>query len=205
MRTRIPRMRLPFKTEKHLKGRTKLMKLQTKPHQLIRNLVFAAVCLALCMVLPFLTGQIPQIGSMLCPMHIPVLLAGFLCGPWWALAVGAVAPVLRYVLFSMPPLLPTGLAMTFELLTYGLVSGLLYRLLPKKTVNLSLSLISAMLAGRVVWGFASIAIYGALDKAFTWSVFFAGAVTNAIPGIIVHIILVPVLVMALRKAKIITD
>ena len=60
----------------------------------IQQLVIAAVCLALCMVLPFLTGQIPEIGSALSPMHIPVLLAGFICGPWWALAVGAVAPVL---------------------------------------------------------------------------------------------------------------
>lgn len=47
-----------------------------------RNLVYAGAALALCLVLPFLTGQIPQIGSALCPMHIPVLLAGFLCGPW---------------------------------------------------------------------------------------------------------------------------
>ena len=73
----------------------------------ITNLVYAAVCLALCLVLPFLTGQIPQVGNALCPMHIPVLLAGFLCGPWWALAVGLVAPLLRHTLFLMPPLMTT--------------------------------------------------------------------------------------------------
>ena len=71
--------------------------LNTKP------LITASVCLALCLVLPFLTGQIPQIGSALSPMHIPVLLAGFLCGPWWAMAVGAVAPLLRFFLFHTPP------------------------------------------------------------------------------------------------------
>ena len=96
----------------------------------IRRMVTTAVCLALCMVLPFLTGQIPQIGSALSPMHIPVLLAGFLCGPWWAMAVGAVAPLLRFALFGMPPIFPTGVAMCFELAAYGLVSGLLYARLP---------------------------------------------------------------------------
>lgn len=181
------------------------MQIQSKTHRIIRNLVFAAVCLALCMVLPFLTGQIPQIGSMLCPMHIPVLLAGFLCGPWWALAVGAVAPTLRYLLFSMPPLLPTGLAMTFELLTYGLAAGLLYRLLPKKPGYIYVALICAMLVGRIVWGVASILVYGAVGKSFTWPIFFAGAFGNAIPGMIVHIVLIPVLVLALKKAKIIND
>ena len=181
------------------------MQIRSKPRRIIRDLVFAAVCLALCMVLPFLTGQIPQIGNMLCPMHIPVLLAGFLCGPWWALVVGAVAPMLRYLLFSMPPPLPTGLAMTFELLAYGLVAGLLYRLLPKKTGYTYVSLIGAMLAGRIVWGIASIIIYSVMGNPFTWAVFFAGAFANAVPGIIVHIILIPVLVLALRKAKIIID
>ena len=65
----------------------------------LRNLTYAAMSLALCLVLPFFTGQIPQIGAMLCPMHLPVLLAGFLCGPWWAAGVGAVAPLLRFFLF----------------------------------------------------------------------------------------------------------
>lgn len=75
-----------------------------------RNLVYAGAALALCLVLPFLTGQIPQIGSALCPMHIPVLLAGFLCGPWVGCGGGSAAPLLRFALFGMPPLFPTGLA-----------------------------------------------------------------------------------------------
>lgn len=179
------------------------MQTRSTPHRAIRNLAFSAVCLALCMVLPFLTGQIPQIGSMLCPMHIPVLLAGFLCGPWWAMGVGAIAPMLRYLLFSMPPPLPTGLAMTFELLVYGLAAGLLFRRLPKKSGFVYLSLLGAMLAGRIVWGVASIFIYGATGTPFTWSLFFAGAFVNALPGIVAHIILIPALVFALQKAKII--
>lgn len=165
----------------------------------IKKMVLAAVCLALCMVLPFLTGHIPQIGSALSPMHIPVLLAGFLCGPWWAMAVGLVAPLLRHVTLGMPPLI-TAIAMSFELAAYGLFSGLLYARLPKKTSNLYVSLVAAMLAGRVVWGAAMAVISGVTGSAFTWGAFMAGAFFNAVPGIIVHILLIPVIVMALRRA-----
>ena len=175
------------------------MKTKTS-NRAIRRMVSAAVCLALCMVLPFLTGQIPQVGSALSPMHIPVLLAGFLCGPWWAMAVGAVAPLLRFALFGMPPIFPTGVAMCFELAAYGLVSGLLYARLPKKTVNIYVSLVAAMLAGRVVWGIVMAVLMGLSGSAFTWAAFMAGAFVNAVPGIIVHILLIPIIVLALRKA-----
>lgn len=168
----------------------------------IRHLTYAAICLALCLVLPFLTGQIPQIGSALCPMHLPVLLAGFICGPWWAAAVGLVAPLLRHLIFGMPPIL-TAIAMAFELLTYGIVSGLLYRLLPKKTGYIYLSLIGAMIVGRVVWGVVQVIILGLSGSPFTWAAFWAGAIANAIPGIIVQLVLIPLLVMALKKARII--
>jgi len=166
----------------------------------VRNLIYAAVCLALCLLLPFLTGQIPQIGSALSPMHIPVLLAGFLCGPWWALAVGLIAPPLRYVLFQMPPIFPTGVSMCFELAAYGLISGLLYARLPKKTGYIYLTLVVSMLAGRIVWGAARAVLSGVSDAAFTWSAFMAGAFVNAVPGIILHIVLIPLIVLALRKA-----
>ena len=174
---------------------------RTKTATLLRHLVYAAVCLALCMLLPFLTGQIPQIGSALSPMHIPVLLAGFLCGPWWAMAVGFVAPMLRHVWLGMPPLI-TAIAMSFELAAYGLFSGLLYRLLPKKTVNIYVSLIGAMILGRIVWGITMVVISGVSGSAFTWSAFIAGALLNAVPGIILHIVLIPILVMALKWAKV---
>ena len=174
---------------------------RTKTATLLRHLVYAAVCLALCMLLPFLTGQIPQIGSALSPMHIPVLLAGFLCGPWWAMAVGFAAPMLRHVWMGMPPLI-TAIAMSFELAGYGLFSGLLYRLLPKKTVNIYVSLIGAMILGRIIWGIAMVVISGVTGSAFTWSAFMAGALLNAIPGIILHIVLIPILVMALKRAKV---
>ena len=165
------------------------------------KLTYAAVCLALCLVLPFLTGQIPQIGSKLLPMHIPVLLCGFLCGPVWGLAVGLIAPILRSLLFGMPPLFPTATAMAFELAAYGLLSGLFYRLLPKKLPCLYLSLILAMIGGRLVWGLAQVVLMGIAGKSFTLAAFWAGAFANAWPGIILQLVLIPPVVAALKKAK----
>ena len=166
----------------------------------LRRMIYGAICLALCMVLPFLTGQIPQIGSALSPMHIPVFLAGFLCGPWWAVAVGAAAPLLRHVWLGMPPLI-TAIAMSFELAAYGLVSGLLYARLPKRTGSIYGALIAAMVAGRVVWGGVMVFLSGVSGTPFTWAAFLSGALFNAIPGIVVHLLLVPVIVLALQRAR----
>lgn len=170
--------------------------------QIIRNLAYAALCLALCLVLPFLTGQIPEVGGMLCPMHLPVLLAGFLCGPWWGALVGAVAPVYRYFLFGMPPIFPTGFAMCFELAVYGLVSGWLYRRLPEKKGCVYAALLAAMVSGRVVWGLVMKMVAAAGTAGFTWAMFLSGALTGAIPGILLQLVLIPALVLALRRAGI---
>ena len=166
----------------------------------IRKLIYAALYLAIAMVLPFLTGQIPQIGAMLSPMHIPVLLCGFMCGWPWGLAVGFIAPLLRSVLFGMPVLFPAAVAMAFELAVYGGMSGLLYRLLPRKPWAVYLALIIAMIAGRVVWGAVRLLLAGLSGTSFTWALFIAGALTNAVPGIILHLVLIPVLVIAMERA-----
>ena len=166
----------------------------------IRKLTYAALFLALAMVLAFLTGQIPQIGSALSPMHIPVLLCGFLVGWPWGMAVGFIAPLLRSVIFGMPAMFPGAVAMAFELAVYGLVSGILYRLLPKKKWSIYVTLVVAMLAGRVVWGIARLILAGLSGGSFTWALFLAGGFTNAIPGIILHIVLIPVIVMVLERA-----
>ena len=94
----------------------------TRNSSAVRKLTYSALCLALAMVLPFLTGQVPEIGSMLCPMHIPALLCGFLCGWPWGLAVGFLSPLLRSM-FGMPPIW-VAIPMAFEMATYGAVSGL---------------------------------------------------------------------------------
>lgn len=167
----------------------------------IRQLALAAMFLALALVLPFVTGQIPQIGGALCPMHLPVLLCGFFCDPLFALAVGAIAPLLRFFLFGMPPLLPTGLAMSLELATYGLTAAMLSRRLPRTRWGLFLALLGAMLAGRAVWGVASALIFGIRGTGFGWKLFFMGAFGNAIPGIALQMLLIPQLVYAIARKK----
>lgn len=165
----------------------------------IKHLVLSALFLALAYVLPFFTGNVPQIGSMLLPMHIPVLLCGFVCGAPWGTVVGLIAPVMRSTLTGgFPPMFPTAFAMSFELAAYGFVSGFLARRLPKNLKGIYASLIAAMLCGRVVWGAVMAAITMNGDG-FTFSAFIAGAFANAIPGIILQLIVIPTIVFAVDK------
>lgn len=166
-----------------------------------KNLVLGAMFLALAMVLPFLTMQIPSVGNMLLPMHIPVLLCGFFCGPVIAGVVGIVAPLLRFLLFGMPPIMPTGISMCFELATYGIICGVLYKVFPKKNIYIYASLIIAMIAGRIVWGIVRVILLGVNGTEFGWGIFMTEGFVKAIPGIILQIVLIPVLVMTLKKHK----
>ena len=175
-----------------MKNRNKLLKM-----------ILAALFLALAYIMPFLTGQIPEIGSMLCPMHLPVLLCGFICGPVWGVVVGFIAPLFRSLATGgFPPMFPTAVCMAFELAAYGAIAGLMHKLLPKKKPYIYCSLLTAMIAGRLVWGAAMFICVGINGGAFTLSAFLAGAVLNAIPGIIVQILLIPLLVMILDNPKI---
>ena len=163
----------------------------------VKKLTLSGLFLALALVMPFLTGQIPQIGSMLCPMHFPVLLCGFFCGGGMGLLVGFLAPLFRSVLFGMPPMFPVAICMAFELAVYGLVCGGLYRVLPKKKGSIYAALICAMILGRLVWGAAMMVCVGAEN--FGLPAFLAGAVTTALPGIVLQLVLIPVVVMAMEK------
>lgn len=162
-------------------------------------MVMAAVCLALCYVLPFLTGQIQGIGKMLCPMHLPVFICGFACGRWWGLAVGLVAPLLRSVTLGMPPMFPDAVSMAAELAVYGFMAAVMYDVLPKKLPYTYISLVSAMLCGRTVWGAMRYIVSGISGTEFTFQMFLAGAFTRAVPGIIVQLLLVPATVEVLRR------
>ena len=168
-------------------------------NSIIKDMTVAALCLAIALVLPFFTGQSPAIGSMLSPMHIPVYLCAFFCSWHWAALTGFTAPLLRYALYSMPPM-PFGIAMAFEMAVYGAVTALIYKVMPqKKKASIYISMVIAMIAGRVVWGAARMIIAGVTGTEFTWSLFIAGAFVEAIPGIILHLILVPVIVMAAKR------
>lgn len=159
------------------------------------KMILSSFFLVLAIILPFFTGQIPEIGQMLCPLHIPILLCGFICGWKYGLLTGFIAPLLRSLIFGAPPLYPSALAMAFELAIYGLMTGILYYLLPKNKINIYLSLISSMIIGRIVWGFSMFILLEVKGGTFTFSSFMAGALINAIPGIIIQIILIPFIIM----------
>lgn len=165
----------------------------------VNKLVYASVFLALALALPFLTGQIPQIGAMLTPMHFPVLLCSYLCGWQWGIVVGFIAPLLRSVLFGMPVMYPMAVCIALEMATYAAVSGRLYLSLPRKRGFLYLSLAAAMISGRLVWGLARFLCAGLDANAFGLSAFWAGAVGMSIPGILLQLVIVPVLVTVAEK------
>ena len=171
--------------------------------QTLKKLILSSLFLAVGYVLPLLTGQVPAVGKALLPMHVPVLLCGFICGGPWGLLVGAVLPLTRALMFGMPPIYPTALAMTFELAAYGFFAGFFYRLFRRGTAAVFLSLPAAMIVGRLVWGAASAFLYGVGGKTFTLKLFWAGAVANAVPGIILQLVLIPAVLLALTKAKLI--
>lgn len=170
-----------------------------KTNRKLLKLVLSALFIAAAYLLPFLTGQIPEIGNMLCPMHIPVLLCGFICGWQYGLSVGMISPLLRSLTLGMPPIFPKAICMAFELAVYGAVAGLMYKLFPKKKGFIYLSLVIAMLAGRVVWGCAMFVCMGIKGGAFGFSAFMTEAFVNAVPGIVLQIVLIPLVVMAANK------
>lgn len=159
------------------------------------RLVIAALCLALAMLLPRITAGNQMLGSMLLPMHIPVLLCGFICGPLYGCLCGAAAPILCAFLFGAPPIFPTAVAMMAELAAYGVISALLF----KKT-NVFISLIGAMIGGRIINGLANLILLSLSGRSYTFEVFIAGAFLNAWPGIIIQLILIPVIIINLSKA-----
>ena len=166
-----------------------------------KKLTMAALFMALGLVLPFFTGQIPEIGNMLLPMHIPVLLCGFICGWEYGLSVGFIVPIFRSVLFGRPYMMPVAVAMAFELAAYGAVAGFLYQKLKRKKFGSLISLVGAMIVGRILWGVVSIALFKMVGSVFTWELFAAGAFLEAIPGIVVQLILIPTIVSRLRVAN----
>ena len=169
----------------------------------IKKICVTAIMIALCCILPSMF-HLAGLGTAFSPMHIPVLLAGLICGGWYGVCCGVIGPVLSSILTGMPG--ATMLITMFpELITYGLVTGLIMRVVRtgKLTADLYISLITAMLAGRIVGGIAKALFYMGTGEAFTLSIWATSYFVTSLPGIICHLILVPLLVMALHKAKLI--
>jgi len=172
-----------------------LMKKQT------RKLVLSALFTATGIILPFITMQIPRIGNMLLPMHIPVLLCGFICGAPYGFTVGLIVPLLRSVLVGMPVMVPAAVTMAPELAIYGLVTGLFYERLKSVKIGIYISLISAMILGGIAWGLASLGVFSLLGNSFTWKIFVTNGFINAILGIIIQLILIPMVIKGLETKK----
>ena len=169
----------------------------------VRNLVVSALMLALCLVLPLLTGQIKEIGDTLLPMHLPVMLCGLICGMWYGLGVGLAAPLLRGAIFGKPAIYPRGIWMSLELAAYGFIIGFMYSILvkgKKKSVpGLILCLVTSMIGGRIVWGISKFAILGFSGDAFGFSAFLLEGFGDAAPGIAIQIVLIPVIMEAVDR------
>lgn len=181
------------------------MELNNKRAQL-QKLALSAMFLSIGLILPFFTGQIPQIGSMLLPLHIPVLVCGMCSGSYYGGIIGFILPILRYFLFGMPVIFPTGLAMAFELASYGIIAGKLYYESKWKCwSNLYFSLIMAMIGGRIIWGIVFAALCGVSGQEFTRAIFITSAVIQAIPGIVLQLVLVPILVKCLNQTLRMSD
>ena len=169
----------------------------------LARLLYSSMFLALGLLLPFLTAQIKPFGSSLCPMHLPVLLCGFICGPYWGFAVGAITPILRSVTFGAPLLMPDAVAMAFELAAYAFIAGLLYKKLEKNMFMLFVELITAMICGRLVWGLVTFVFIflgigsGEIGFALIWT----KTVLQSIPGIILQIVAIPLIINVLRKNR----
>lgn len=167
----------------------------------VKKLVFTAACAALCLVLPMAFHSVPNAGVVFLPMHIPVLLCGLICGWPYGGVCGLIGPLLSSLITGMPPaaMLPS---MMVECCVYGFTSGLLMKYVRTKhtVADLYISLVSAMVAGRVVAGFAKAWIFTPGVSPFAWV---TTSLVSGIPGIVIQLVLMPMVVLALTKAKLI--
>ena len=170
----------------------------------LKKLIFSAIFLAFGFILPMFFGQLPTIGQMLVPMHIPVFLCGMVCDWKHGAIIGFILPLLRSLIFSVPVLYPTAISVAFETCTYGLVVGILYGYSKKKSLTtIYFSMLIAMVLGRIIRCIAQIILLNIQKNPFVWKTFFTGVILNSIPGIILQLIIIPIVMIALKRSKLI--
>ncbi|MGX8852957.1 ECF transporter S component [Amedibacillus sp. YH-ame10] len=163
----------------------------------VKNISLSSMFLAMGIILPMAFHWFTfTSGAVFLPMHIPVLLCGFLCGPFYGALVGILTPLLSSVLTGMPMLMPVGVSMMFELMTYGILSGICV-----KRFRIYPSLILTMLAGRAVSGVVTLVLLSFTGKAYTLAIFIGSAFVTAFPGIVLQLLVVPFLVRVVMKIR----
>lgn len=168
----------------------------------IKKLVLSAMFLAMGVVLPMFIGQIPRFGTMLLPMHIPVFLCGLICGRQYGAPMAAILPLLRSLLFGIPNFYPDAIAIAFEMAAYAFAADLLYSRSKWHCIkSLYRCLLISMIVGRIVRGTVQFILLGISGSAFTFKAFFFGIVVTGIPGIILQLIIIPAVMIALHKTK----
>ena len=162
-----------------------------------RELVLAALILALGIIIPAIFHYTGINGRVFLPMHLPVLVGGLVLSPGYALMLGIFTPLINSVLTGMPPIFPVAITMAIELGIYGLMASVLRRHFNLPTL---VSLIITIFIGRVLAGLANyvFAIIFNLDvvSPLTWV---AGTIATGIPGIIAQIVIVPFVVSAIDR------
>ena len=168
----------------------------------LKKSITTSMLIAFCVVLPMAFHTIPRAGSVLMPMHIPVLLAGLICGPLFGLVAGVSGPLLSHLMTGMPPagVFPV---MMIELGTYGLVAGAMSKMIHTRRISadLYISLIVAMLAGRIVAGIA-MAVYF-FDGTYAIGLWTTSYFVTSLPGIVIQVLFVPSVVIALERERVI--
>lgn len=179
----------------------------------IFKMVLSGCLIAIGWTLPLVTGQIREIGNMLCPMHLPVFFGALLLGPWYGLIIGLIIPTSRSLIFGMPVIFPNAVCMSIELGTYGFVCGFLFNYIFRKyrknskelIISTIISLLVAMIIGRVIWGLSRIVCLLIPGNDFTMKIFISGAILTAWPGIIIQLIVIPLTVIAMKNKFIINE
>ena len=164
----------------------------------ITEITITALCIAFGVALPQIFLREPELGQVFLPMHLSVLLCGLLVSWKWSALCGISTPLICSLIFGRPVLFPVAAAMCFELLTYGVISSLLY----KKT-NIYISLIGAMFAGRLVNGVVNIIIFAIQGVPYTFKIFITTSFVKGIAGVIIQLIIIPIIVLTLQKAKVV--
>jgi hypothetical protein len=171
-----------------------------KNNNSVREMVMSGLFITMGLVFP-VVFHFFGLGSTFLPMHILVLLAGFMLSMPYAVAVGAITPFISSIITGMPPIFPIMPYMVFELATYAALASILSR---KMRLNAYVALIGSMIAGRIVAGVVvgiMVLLFGVkLSSPF---IFIGSAVVTGIPGIIIQLVFVPPMTILLKRTNLI--